>query len=148
MIATLDPASGAPRRRLAGPDVDAPGRLDQDEHVSIALEPAPQQHLLLVPPGQCGHDLARVVAGTNRQPVMPALVRLRLGLNRRNRKRAMRDQDATATFSATDRTMNAPPALRSAGRKPTPWFTAGTGPDNVTVLPLTCIVPAVIDRRP
>src|SRR6185295_557513 len=33
---------------LASADVDAPGRLDEHEHGALALQPAAQQHLLLV----------------------------------------------------------------------------------------------------
>ena len=39
----------------------------------------------------------------------------------------MRGQLAAATFSATGRMRKAPPALRSAGRKPTPCAMASVG---------------------
>ena len=48
----------------------------------------------------------------------------------------------------TGRTMNPPPALRSAGRKPTPAPTPAAGPLMVTALPSISIVPSVTGRMP
>ena len=59
---------------LAGADVDAAGRLDEHEDVALALQPAAQQHLLLVAARQRAHRLARVVARADRQLVVPASV--------------------------------------------------------------------------
>src|SRR3954447_14236212 len=72
---------GAQRRVdvLASPDVDAPGRLDEHQDVRVALQPAAEEHLLLVAARQRAHHLPWVVARSDRELVVPPPVRRVLG---------------------------------------------------------------------
>ena len=49
---------------LAGPNINAPGRFDEQQHPDVAFQPPAQEHLLLVASRQRRHRLPRVVPAT------------------------------------------------------------------------------------
>ncbi len=94
----------------------------------VAFQPPGQQHLLLVAAGQGAHRLLGVVSRPDAEAFPPATEGLRLGpVGDDAQVRDRLGQFAMATFSATGRTRKAPPAFRSAGRKPMPAPIAAGG---------------------
>ena len=88
-----------------GADIDAARRLDEHQRPRVALQPARQQHLLLVAPRERSHGLFGIVARADGQAIAPAPEGR--GLDAAQRMIPNRDslgQFAAATFSATDRT--------------------------------------------
>ena len=121
----------------AGADIDAARRLDEHQRPRVALQPTRQQHLLLVAARQRAHRLLGVVARADRQAFAPA--------TGRPLPRPGHGSARAGTGSASSRRprsprlagpANAPPALRSAGRKPMPAPMAAGGPSNVATAAL------------
>lgn len=102
-----------------GADVDAAGRLIEDQELRFGQQPAGEQHLLLV---AAGEKLDRLLGtrGTDPQLANKALgdlILLPAGIGRSQPRCACR---ARTIFSRTEAAAIMPSVLRSSGQKPIP----------------------------
>ena len=123
-----------------GADIDALGRLVEDQHLGLGEQPAGEQHLLLVAARQ-GRD--RLLVGARPEP---KAVEERVGLiglllpgssPRRDPLRRL----AIVTFSRMESCGSIPRTLRSSVSSPMPAFIMLRGPVGLTFLPSTSISP-------
>lgn len=102
-----------------GADVDAAGRLIEDQELRFGQQPAGEQHLLLV---AAGEKLDRLLGARGTDPqlankALGDLILLPAGIGRSQPRCACR---ARTIFSRTEAAAIMPSVLRSSGQKPIP----------------------------
>ncbi len=104
-----------------GADVDAAGRLIEDQELRFGQQPAGEQYLLLVAAGEKLDRLLRA-RGTDPQLANKALGDLVSLFTPGDRPQpaALRLQGARTIFSRTEAAAIMPSVLRSSGQKPIP----------------------------
>jgi hypothetical protein len=131
----------------AGPHVDAPGGLVQDQELGFGEQPAGEQHLLLVAPGEKLDGLLRS-RGLDGQLLDEAGGDLVLLLARRGCNQPRWACRASTMFSRTEAEAMMPALLRSSGQKPKPLAAAWRAERMVTGLSRTRHSPLSLGTMP
>ena len=112
--------------RVLRRDVDAAGRLVEEQDATVAREPAGDHHLLLVAAAQLGHRLVDASA-SHRQPAHAALAVRDLGAAISQPRRARRRHRAECRVDPDRVRHQQPVALAVFGNEPIPALTASAG---------------------